>query len=196
MNSTFAKYVSAALLFGSSSLAFANNPAVDIFGGAGVAGTGGYSTILGPCYCNQQALFSPVILLQPDTYNFGEVREYWVQSGYTPDGGPDQPNLYLLFSPVETSGSYPDDFQPPPSFAYPSYALCDQSDAACNASYTGAYADFDLIYTVSPGQNAVQIGLIGNFRYTSPLPEPLALVMLVLGLTLIAGNMKRRGRHD
>jgi hypothetical protein len=196
MTSRTAKYLTATMFCGLTGLASAEIPAIDIFKATGVPGTGGYSTIMGPCYCDQQAFFSPIMLLQPGTYDFGEIRDYWVQSGSTPDGGADQPNLYLLFSPVNTSGSYPDDFPDQTSYAYPSYALCDQNDAACNASYRGSYADFDLIFTVSPGQNAVQVGLIGNYQYTSPLPEPFTFAMLVLGLTLIAGISKKRGHAD
>ena len=194
MTSRLAKYAMAVLFFGLARAASAGIPAIGLFNAASVPGTGGYSIVMGPCYCDQQALFSPILLLQPGTYDFGNVREYWVQSGYTPDGGDDQANLYLLFSPVETSGSYPDDFPPPTSYAYPTSDLCNQDDAACNARYVGAYADFDLTYTVLPGQNAVQVGLIGVFQYTSPVPEPLPFAVLALGLALIAGISRKRGR--
>jgi hypothetical protein len=196
MPSRLAEFLTAALLFGLTGLASAQVHAIDIFDVAGVPGTGGYSTVIGPCYCDQPAFFSPVMLLEPGTYDFGEVRDHWVQSGYTPDGGPDQPNAYLLFSPVETSGIYPDDFPGPTSYAFPSLAFCDQTDDACNASYLGAYTDFDLTLTVLPGQDAVQIGLIGNYQYLSPVPEPFALAMLVLGAALLAGISKRRARFD
>ena len=187
-----AKFLFAALLLGFSNLASASATPVDIFAIAGVPGTGGSTTIVGPCYCEEPALISPVILLQPGDYNFGEVRDYWVPSGSTPDGGPDQPNLFLLFDPVVVSGMYPDDFPPLPPYAFPSTALCDQNDAACNATYSQAYVDFDLIYTVLPGQNAAQVELIGNYLYTSPVPEPLPGGMLVLGLAGMATLVRFR----
>jgi hypothetical protein len=189
-----AKFLLAALLLGLSNLASAAAAPIDIFDIAGVPGTGGNTSIVGPCYCEEPAYISPVILLQPGVYNFGEVKDYWVQSGYTPDGGPDQPNLYLLFDPVVETGTYPDDFSPLPTSAFPSTALCDQNDAACNAAYSNAYMDFDLIYTVSPGANAAQVELIGNYLYTAPLPEPFPSGMLVFGLLLIAGISTKRGR--
>ncbi len=189
-----AKCLLAALLLGLSNLASAAAAPIDIFHTAGVPGTGGNTSIVGPCYCEEPVYISPVILLQPGAYNFGEVRDYWVQSGSTPDGGPDQPNLYLLFDPVVETGMYPDDFSPLPTFTFPSTALCDQNDAACNAAYGNAYMDFDLIYTVSPGENAAQVELIGNYLYTSPLPEPFPGGMLVFGLALMAGISTKRGR--
>ncbi len=196
MTSRVAKCLTAALFFGLTRAASAGIPAIDIFHAAAVPGTGGYSTVMGPCYCDQEALFSPILLLQPGTYDFGEVREYWVQSGYTPDGGPNQPNLYLLFSPVEVSGLYPYDFPPPASYAYPTFDQCNQDDVACNAKYVEAYADFDLIYTVLPGQNAVQVGLIGKFQYTSPVPEPLPCAALTFGFALLAGIARKRSRPN
>ena len=187
-----ARHLIAALLLGLSDWAAAGIPAIDIFTVAGVPGTGGYLSVDGPCYCEQEAFFSPVMLLAPGTYDFGELRDYWVQSGATPDGGPDQPNLYLLFSPVETSGTYPDDFPPPANYAFPSLALCSQDDVACNASYDGAYVDLDLVFTVSPGQDAAQVGLIGKYQYTSPIPEPFTFAMLSLGWILVAGIARKR----
>ncbi len=192
MTSRLAKCLTAALLFCLTQAASAGATPIDLFDTAGVAGTGGYSTVIGPCYCDQQALFSPILLLQPGTYDFGTVREYWVQSGFTPDGGIDQPNGYLLFSPVESSAWYPDDFPPPATSAFPAVDLCNQEDVACNAKYVGAFTDFDLIYTLPAGQNAVQIGLIGNFVYTPPVPEPLACATFALGLALVAGISRKR----
>ncbi len=194
MTPKLSKLLVAALLPCVAGLASANGTPIDLFTVAGVPGTGGDTTVIGPCYCDEPAWYSPVMLLQPGTYDFGELRDYWVQSGPTPDGGPDQGNLYLLYSPVETSGRYPDDFFAPP-FLFPATALCDQNNAACNALYVGAFVDFDLTYTVQPGQNAAQIVLIGNYRYTAPVPEPLPAAMLLLGLGLITGIAPRRGRR-
>jgi hypothetical protein len=195
MTSRIAKFLVAALFFGLARAAFAGVPAIDIFDVVGVAGTGGDATVAGPCYCEQQAYFSPVMLLQPGTYDFGKLRDYWVQSGYTPDGGPDQQNFYLLFDPVATSGSFPEDFAPPPTYAFPSsYGFCDQLDDACNAAYRGAYKDFDLVFTVSPGDNALQVGLIGIYQYTAPVPEPVASVMFIVGLVGMARLSTRRRR--
>src|SRR5450432_3462210 len=92
-----AKFLLAALLLGLSNLASASAAPIDIFNVAGVPGTGGNTGVGGPCYCDQTAYLSPVILLQPGSYDFGKVRDYWVQAGETPDAGPDQPNLYVLF---------------------------------------------------------------------------------------------------
>lgn len=189
-----AKFLLAALLLGLFNLASAAALPIDIFNVAGVSGTGGDTTIVGPCYCEQPAHVSPVFLLQPGVYDFGMVRDYWVQSGFTPDGGPDQAFLYLLFDPVVTLGTYPDDFGGGPAYTFPSTALCGQDDAGCNATYRSAYTDFDLIYTLSPGQGAAQIELIGNYRYTAPVPEPLASGMLACGLALILGISTKRGR--
>jgi len=195
MTSKLARFLVAALLLGLAKLASASITAIDLSTVSGVPGTGGHSTIVGPCYCDQDATFSPVILLQPGSYDFGEVRDYWVRSGYTPDGGPDQANLYLLFSPLVTYGNYPDDFAPPPTSAFPSNALCSQDDVACNAKFIGAFMDTDLVFTILPGQDAIQIGLVGSYRYTPPVPEPLPLPTLVLGLAVMGGIAARRGRR-
>jgi hypothetical protein len=194
MTPRIAQVLAAAGLSCLTGWASASIPAIDIFDTPGVPGTGGSTTVQAPCYCDQPARFSPVMLLQPGTYDFGDVRQYWVQSGATPDGGPDQANLYLLFDPVELAGSYPDDFPAEPTYVYPADALCAQDDAACNAAYVGAYKDFDLTFTVAPGQDAVQVGLVGHYLYTPPVPEPLTAAMSVLGLALVAGSASRRRR--
>jgi hypothetical protein len=191
MTSGIAKTLAAALLLGASGWASASTVAIDLFKAPGVPGTGGHATVSGPCYCNQDAVFSPVLLLAPGTYDFGEVRDFWVQSGGTPDGGPDQPNLYLLFSPWEVSGTYLGDLPPPPTDAIPSGVLCAQDDLACNASFAGAFHDTRLIFTVAAGQDAIQIGFIGPYVYTPPLPEPSAYAMLVLGLAFMGGTARR-----
>ena len=197
MTSSIAKYLAAASLCGLAGSASAGTIPIDIFTVAGVPDSGGYTTtVQGPCYCDQTAWISPVVVLAPGTYDFGTLRDFWVQSGYTPDGGPDQPNLYVLFGPVEAVGLYPYDFPAPVTYAYPSTALCAQTDDACNASYPGTYADTDLIVTVAPGENAVQLAFIGSYLYMSPLPEPLTLAMFVLGLALVAGVSRKRGPSD
>jgi hypothetical protein len=166
---------------------------VDLFNSPGIPGTGGHYTVVGPCYCEEVAVFSPVHPLDPGTYDFGQVRDYWVQSGITPDGGPDQDVLYLLFSPVEIVGTYPYDFPAPSRDVYPmSTALCAQDDVACNASFEGAYLDSRLIITVPQGQYDVQVGFIGPYLYTPPVPEPAAAATLLLGLTLAAAASRRR----
>lgn len=190
MTSRIAKPLVAALLLGLSGWASAAAP-IDLFKTPGVPGTGGTGTIVGPCYCEEPAVYSPVLLLAPGIYDFGGVRDFWVQSGPTPDAGPDQPNLYLLFSPVEVAGIYPDDFSALPTFAMPAFALCAQDDDACNASYRGAYMDTPLVVTVASGQDAVQVAFFGPYAYTSPVPEPISYAMLLAGLILLAGA--RRG---
>jgi len=197
MTSTIAKTLAAALLLGASAWASASTTAVNLFTTPGVPGTGGHATVAGPCYCDQGADFSAVLLLAPGTYDFGKVRDFWVQSGSTPDGGPDQPNLYLLFGPWEAVGTYPGDLPPPPTGVFPSSSgLCAQDDVACNASFTGVWKDTDLILTVAPGENAVQIGFIGPYVYTPPVPEPSGVAMSVLGLALVgAASRRRAGRR-
>lgn len=188
MTSRIERVLAAALcLVGLMGSASAQVSPIDIFETAGVPGTGGYSSFTGPCYCTEPDFYSPVMLLDPGTYDFGSLRDYWVPSGVTPDGGPDQPNVYLLFAPVETSGFYPDDFTAEAPYTFPAIAFCTQDDAACNASYQGASEVFDLIYTILPGQNAAQLGFFGNYHYISPVPEPSSWALFVLGLTLVAG---------
>jgi hypothetical protein len=155
-------------------------------------GPGTQVTVTGPCYCNQLAWFSPIMTLQPGTYDFGTVRDFWTASGGTPDGGPDQDTLFVLFSPMETQGAYPDgEFPPLLDYEFPPIARCAQSDAACAATYNGAYQDFDLTFTLAPGENAIQIALVGNYLYTPPVPEPETEALLVLGLGMLAGAARR-----
>lgn len=191
MTPRITRKLAAALLLGLSGWASATT-AINLSTATGVPGTDGHFTVVGPCYCTEDAVFFPVLLLAPGTYDFGQVRDYWVPSGYTPDGGPDQPNLYLLFSPVQTAGTYPEDFAPPPTYDFPSTGLCAQDDDACNAGFQGAYLDTRLIFTIGPGQDAIQIGFIGPYVYTPPLPEPSATGTLVLGLALSAALSRRR----
>jgi len=193
MTSTMTRTLAAAALICASGWASAKTAPIDLFKTPGVPGSGGHVTVDGPCYCEQGADFSPVLVLAPGTYDFGKVRDYWVQSGFTPDGGPDQPNLYLLFSPWEVVGTFPGDLPFLPTYAYPaSFALCAQDDVACNASYTGAFQDTELILTVGFGQNAVEIGFIGPYVYTSPVPESSGVAMSVLGLALVGAACRRR----
>jgi len=194
MMSMLSRSFVAAALLGVSGLASAGPPAIDLFEVSGVPGTGGYSIVHGPCYCDQEAFFSPIMLLAPGTYDFGEVRVHWVRSDPTPDGGPDQPYGYELFAPIEVSGIYPEEFPPEATSAFPGTALCDQADDACNARYSSAFADFRLLFTVPAGQNAAQIGLIGDYRYTAPLPEPSTFVLFALGLALSAVGVASRAR--
>lgn len=193
MMSRLARFLIAALLASLSGLACADTHHIDIFTVAGVPGTGGGAILQGPCYCQQTAYFSPVMLLAPGTYDFGTVRDYWDQSPGTPDAGPTQPNAYLVFGPLEIAGTYPENFPAQPTYAFPlSTALCEQDDIACNASFSDRFVDTDLVYTVLPGQNAVQIGLVGHYQYTAPLPEPVPFATFVLGLALMAGIATRR----
>ncbi|MCK9686033.1 PEP-CTERM sorting domain-containing protein [Scleromatobacter humisilvae] len=191
MTSRIAKTLAAALLLGLSGAAMATT-AVDIFGTPGIAGTGGSATVSGPCYCEVSALYSPVLLLGPGTYDLGQVRDWWVESGATPDAGPDQPNLWILFGPVSVAGTYPWDFTAPP-LAFPTTtALCDQADTACNASHDGAFVDTTILLTVGPDQDAVQVSIFGPFVYTPPVPEPSVASLLALGLTWLAAMRRRR----
>jgi len=195
MTSTITKTLAAAALIGACSWASASTTAIDLSTTPGVPGSGGHTTVVGPCYCDQGADFSGVLLLAPGRYDFGTVRDFWVQSGPTPDGGPDQPNLYLLFGPWEAVGTYSIDLPPPPTGVFPSsFALCDQDDVACNAGFTGAFQDTELILTVGPGQDAVQIGFIGPYAYTPPVPEPSGVAMSMLGLALVGAVSRRRAR--
>lgn len=193
MTLSIAKTLTAVLLLALSGAAMATRT-VDIFSAPGVPGTGGSGTVSGPCYCEVAALYSPVVLLGPGTYDLGEVRDWWVESGPTPDGGPDQPNLWILFSPISVAGTFPWDFMTPP-LAFPStFALCDQADTTCNASHDGAFVDTKVFLTVEPGQDAVQVSFFGPFAYTPPVSESPINILLVLGLATLAALHKRRGR--
>jgi hypothetical protein len=108
-----------------------------------------------------------------------------------PDGGDNQGNLWLNFAPQIYSGRYPDSFDGPPGYAYPSNDICAQDDDVCKVNYASSYIDSELLFTVGPNQNAVQIELIGPYRYTSPLPEPAQPLTLALGLAMIAGLARR-----
>lgn len=198
MTTRLARFVAAAALSGLAGLASAAATPIDLLSASGVPGTGGEATVYGPCYCDQASWFSPVMLLGPGTYDFGTVRQYWVLSGITPDGGPDQGALWLLFSPVETSGTWPEDFPPQTTSMIPDLVLCQQDDAACYASYDGRFVDERLVFTLPPGQNAVQVGLIGHYAYTPPVaaavPEPVTPALLLAGLATMAALARRRGR--
>ena len=196
MTTRLARSLVAAALSTLTGLAAAAATPIDLLTVPGVPGTGGDATVYGPCYCDQASWFSPVMLLGPGTYDFGTVRQYWVLSGITPDGGPDQGNLWLLFSPVVTSGTWPQDFPPQTTSMIPDLVLCQNGDMACNDSFDGLFVDEHLVFTLPAGQNAVQVGLIGHYDYTPPLavPEPVAPAMLLAGLAMM-GALARRGRR-
>lgn len=75
MTIKLAPFLAAALLLGGSGGADASVDKIDILTATGVPGTGGTLRIDGPCYCTTDGFFSPVMLLQPGTYDFGQVRE-------------------------------------------------------------------------------------------------------------------------
>jgi hypothetical protein len=190
MTAWLAKTFAAASLAALSSWTSASTIALDLFKLEGIPGTGGQAYVMGPCYCDQIEIFSPVIPLPPGTYDFGEVRSYWTLARTTPGGGPDQPFVYLLFKPWERAGIYPQDFPPlPTEVSLSAFWRCARDDAECNASFTGAFVDTELVFTLEPGQQAIQIGFIGPYSYTSPLPEPVPGAMLVLGLALVAAGL-------
>lgn len=197
MTSTITGALLAALLLGSVGPAKAYAP-VNPFTTPGVPGTGYSATIMGPCYCDQTAVFSPVVLLAPGTYDLGTVRNFWVPANFTPDGGPDQPVLWLLFMPWEAVGTWEYLFPQPPTYSDPITEVCALNDAACNARYDGTFVETRLITTVGPGQDAVELGLIGPFTYAppSPLPEPLPCALFIIGLALTAGASRRRLRRS
>lgn len=200
MISRLCKFLAALLLSCVSGLASATPTGIDVFNTPGLPGTGGTITLMGPCYCDQQVVFSPLLLLPSGDYDLGTVREYWKPANYTPDGGPDQPTVFLMFQPYVLTGSLIYGFPALPDYLYPALVLCNQDDAACNAKYDGGYEDFALTFTSTPDQNAVQIGLVGNFVYTppAPVPEPAPSAMLLAGLALLlpaAGIARRRARR-
>lgn len=195
MISKLARLLISTWLLGMGMAASANTIAINILTATGAPQSGGYTTFYGPCYCDEPAFFSPVLLLQPGTYDFGEIREYWVLSGPTPDAGPQQENDWLLFTPVETTGNYPTDFSTLPNFGTPISAICEQTDDACNAHYAGAWVDIPLLYDVPAGQNAIQIALIEPNDYTPPVPEPFMFEMSALALALFAALARRRAPH-
>lgn len=191
------KLLAAALSCCAAGIASAAATPVDIFHTAGVPGTGGTVTLMGPCYCDQLVDFSQILVLSPGTYDLGTVREYWTAADYTPDGGPDQDILFLMFQPIALTGSMVYGFPDQPGYLYPTYESCAQTDAACIATYAGAWQDFSLNFTLTPDDNAVQIGMIGNYAYTPPVPEAPASAMLLAGLALLlpaAKAVRRRAR--
>ena len=192
MTSRLARFLVSTLLLGLSTVASAGATPINILTATGAYATGGYTPYFGPCYCDQTAYLSPVLLLAPGSYDFGEIREYWVRSDDTPDAGPGQSNEWLLFKPVETTGNWPEDFSQLPNFNTPPYTFCDQDDDACNARYDGAWVDIPLLYSIPAGQNAIQVGLIGHYDYTPPVPEPFTLEVSGLALALLAGLARRR----
>jgi len=194
MTTRLARWLATAVVAGASGMASATATPIDLYTVSGVPGTGGDTGVSGPCYCAQPAYFSPVMLLTPGTYDFGRVRDYWVKADQTPDGGPDQENLYVLFAPVVVTGVWPQDYPGFEGYAYPAYVLCEQGDDACNASFTGRFVDLSLVFTLPSGQDAMQVGLVGDFRYTPPVPEPASVALMLLGVVCIA-TMARRSRH-
>lgn len=196
MTSTLAAFLLVAASIGLPATASARATPVDLLTVSGVPDTGGAATVFGPCYCDQPAFFSPVMLLAPGTYDFGQVRDYWVKADVTPDGGPDQANLYVLFAPVVVTGVWPEDWPGFEGYAYPDYALCEQGDDACNGSFTDRFVDVPLVFTLPPGQDAMQVGLVGDFRYTPPVPvpEPVTPAMMLLGLACVAALARRQRR--
>ena len=146
----------------------------------------------GLCDCTQSAFVSPVLQLQPGTYDLGHVRDYWVQPGGTPDAGEGQDNLYVLFGTQVRFGNAanPPD---PVYYVYPDYALCGQNDATCNASYANSYQESDLIFQVTADTDELQVTLIGSYVYTPPaVPEPATSLTIALGLLILTGVAKRR----
>ncbi len=199
MNWNIARFLAAVLSFCLTGIAWAAPTPVDVFNTPGIPGTGSTFTLAGPCYCDQQVVFSEILVLPPGTYDLGTVREYWTPADPTPDGGPDQGTLFLMFQPFEFTGSLTYGFPGQPSYLWPDFQLCDQSDTACNARYTGAYEDFRLVFTLTAESDAVQIGMVGNSLYTAPVPVPEApaSAMLLAGLALLlpaAAVARRRVR--
>ncbi len=202
MISRLCKFLAALLLSCASGLALATPTGIDIFNTPGLPGTGGTVTLMGPCYCNQQVVFSPLMVLPPGTYDLGTVREYWKPANYTPDGGPDQAILFLMFQPIELTGSLIYGFPAEPDYLYPTLQSCQPTDAACIAQFAGAWEDFSLKFTLTPDNDAVQIGLVVDFAYTPPalvpVLEPATAALLLAGLALLlpaAGIARPRARR-
>ncbi len=193
------KFLAAVLSCCLTSIASAAPTPVNIFRAPGVPGTGDTVVLPGPCYCDQLVNFSPILVLAPDTYDLGTVREYWTAANFTPDGGPDQDILFLMFQPIALTGSLVYGFPDQPGYLYPNYATCAQTDAACIATYAGAWQDFSLNFTLTPGNDAVQIGMVGNYVYLAPaaVPEAPTSALLLAGLALLlpaARAARRRAR--
>ncbi len=190
MKSAIANLIGMVVLASFASAASASVHNIDLSTLGGTA-----TSVSGPCYCTQSAFVSPVLQLQPGTYDLGHVRDYWVQSGGTPDAGEGQDNLYVLFG---TQVRFGDSNNPPGGvyYVYPDYALCGQNDAGCNASFVGAYQDTNLTFQVTADADELQVTFIGNYVYTPPaVPEPAAPLMISLGLLFMAGTSKRRAKR-
>lgn len=197
MNRHIGSFLAAALSCCLTGIASAAATPVDVFDTPGVPDTGGSITLMGPCYCNQLVVFSPILVLSPGTYDLGTVREYWTPANDTPDEGPDQPTLFLMFQPIVLTGSLSYGFPAQPDYLYPDIEVCAQADAACNTTYTGTYQDFPLVVTLTADDDAVQVGMVGHFLYMPPVPEAPTSAMLLAGLALVlpaAAIARRRAR--
>lgn len=144
MAANLSRIFGAGVLLAIALSARAGNLDIDLNSPGGVAGTGGFSEFTGPCYCSSSEYFSPVYLVQAgETGNFGQVTLYSWQSGTTPDGGPDQPYLFVFPSPTVSFNAPPLPLllelgNPGAPSANVTFGLCDQSDIACISSSTNA----------------------------------------------------------
>lgn len=198
--------VSLALMFGFvGGAGAATYETINLFSG-GVPGTGGKGIYYGPCYCETTVYYSPVYLIPAGTtVYFGTLDLYWVESGPTPDAGPDQPYFFIL-SPVAVS------YDPPltplmpfqyqtefPSLFPTQFGSCGTygvSGGGCGL-YSG-YSVNPLLFTIPTGSNAVQLAWFADYYRYDPGPVPIGptLPLFLSGLALFALFGWRRGARD
>jgi hypothetical protein len=156
----------------------------------------------GPCYCESIATITPALSFAPGiTINFGEVTVKTFQSGPTPDGGLNQPNLYIQGGLSYNFGPPNIDLFPPISGASGlNFTLCNQNDAACNNAAQNSSVTFDLIFTIPANDSDIQLGWVGPYSYVAPaVPEPSTWAMMLIGfagLGLFASARLHRRRFS
>jgi hypothetical protein len=161
---------------------------IDIFqpGGPSIPGpdmgTGPYK-FQGCSHCDFQFVFSSRYLVNPgDTVDFGSVT-------ITP-GPDDGTNLFgpehnfIIGNPAV---SYNSGLGGWPSVG-PELSICFGADLApCQVPQTT-----DLVYVVPDGASSIQVGWLGYYVYTPPVPEPSTWVMMILGFAGIGFMAYRR----
>jgi hypothetical protein len=142
----------------------------------GVPGTGGSLTYNPGCYCGEglTEIYSPLYhFASGSIVDFGNLDIFTADIGQsTPDGGPNQPNLYI-------NGSFAVSYSSTPAFPAPSYPgdfiyfLCDVGDTSCNSSAKNYVALYDLVFTIPAGSDSVQIKWDAiDFSYAPAVSEP------------------------
>ena len=182
-----------------STAAEASNFQIDLTKAGGAPNTGGSFDYSGPCYCGQfTAFFSPVYeLTSGSTVNFGTVEFQTVPFGQsTPDGGPNQQNLYVggyafaNFQGDDWTVFGPNSYPP----LLPAIFGCPIDDASCNANALIPIVQ-SLNFTIPAGSSSIQIvwaSASETATYVSPVPEPSTWAMLLIGFAGIGFATYRR----